>query len=91
MPYITPQRRVDIEPFLAPMLEAVQHMSEGEMNYIITRLVLSHLTHGGALHPTYGDFQEAVGLLECVKLEFYRRMVVPYEDEKTKLNGDVFI
>jgi hypothetical protein len=27
--------------------------------------------------------------VECAKLEFYRRVVSPYEDEKIKENGDV--
>lgn len=35
----------------------------------------------------YADIQ---GALECCKLEFYRRVAVPYEDRKIKLNGDVY-
>ena len=31
-----------------------------------------------------------VGVLECAKLELYRRMAAPYEDEKIEDNGDVY-
>jgi hypothetical protein len=31
-----------------------------------------------------------VGALEACKLEFYRRVVTPYEENKMKENGDVY-
>jgi hypothetical protein len=34
--------------------------------------------------------REAVGAIECCKLEFYRRVAAPYEDRKIKTNGDVY-
>ena len=33
---------------------------------------------------------DAAGAVECAKLEFYRRVVAPHEDEKMKDNGDVY-
>jgi len=30
-----------------------------------------------------------IGVLECVKQEFYRRKVAPYEDIKIIENGDI--
>jgi hypothetical protein len=30
-----------------------------------------------------------LGAMEAAKLEFYRRIVSPYEDEKIALHGDV--
>ena len=30
-----------------------------------------------------------MGVLECCKLEFYRRVAAPYEDIKIEENGDV--
>ena len=38
------------------------------------------------------DFEvksNALKVLESAKLEFYRRIIVPYEEEKIKINGDV--
>ncbi len=37
----------------------------------------------------YSKANELVGVLECVKQEFYRRQVVPYEEEKIRENGDL--
>lgn len=60
----------------------------GELNYCITKLLLQYVkTQGGA---SYTTFNAIVGALECAKLEFYRRMVVPYEETKCKENGDVY-
>lgn len=58
----------------------------GKLNYIITRLVIMSLPP----EPRYEDFNRAVGVLECAKLEFYRRMVAAYEDRKRSENGDVY-
>ena len=56
----------------------------GQLNYAITNLLL-------ATQPkTYAHYNELVGLLECVKLEFYRRAVAAYEEQKILDNGDVY-
>lgn len=91
MPYIDPDRRKDLDPFLKSICEAVVHVSEGEMNYVLSRLMLAHVTHDGLLKPSYADYEAAIGLLECVKLELYRRAVAVYEDRKVRENGDVFV
>ena len=31
-----------------------------------------------------------MGVLECAKLEAYRRIAVPYEDSKVVANGDLY-
>jgi hypothetical protein len=38
----------------------------------------------------YAEINEVVGVLECCKLELYRRLAAPYEDTKIKENGDVY-
>ena len=32
-----------------------------------------------------------MGALECCKLELYRRLVGPYEDEVLEANGDAYV
>ena len=61
----------------------------GELNYLITTLCLRYMKN---LSPStsYNLYNEVIGVLECVKLEMYRRAVAPYEDEKIKENGDVY-
>ena len=44
------------------------------------------LEHG----KSYSVMNEIVGALECAKLEMYRRIYAPYEDEKIEANGDVY-
>ena len=57
----------------------------GTLNYIITKVVHWYLGD----NPNYERYNAAIGVLECAKLELYRRKVSPYEDEKINENGDV--
>ena len=57
----------------------------GILNYIITKVCIWWLGD----NPNYEKYNAAIGVLECAKLELYRRKVSPYEDEKIKENGDV--
>jgi hypothetical protein len=61
-------------------------LSNGELNYLITKLGLTYLRKHGTSYNTISDVVKA---MECAKLEFYRRVAAPYEDEKIKQNGDV--
>jgi hypothetical protein len=84
MPYINQARRNDLAPDIdrfAPV-NAV-----GELNYVITCLVQKFLAQS---HVGYTELNAAIGVLECAKLELYRRVVARYEDTKIKENGDVF-
>jgi hypothetical protein len=72
---------------LDPLCNAIRRgAASGEVNYIVTRLLLAWLGD----RPSYGKFNEAIGVLECAKLELYRRAVAPYEDDKAVTNGDVY-
>jgi len=57
-------------------------------NYMIVRLICFYLTQKPRL--CYTDYNEIIGVLECVKQEFFRRRINPYEKEKRRLNGEVF-
>ena len=61
--------------------------TEGELNYVLTLVIMDFLSR---TKKKYSDFNAVVGVLECCKQEFYRRMVAPYEDKKIKENGDAF-
>lgn len=64
-------------------------INPGELNFAITSLVCKYLRQK-KVTPRYEDYNEVIGALESAKLELYRRMISPYEDEKKKLNGDVY-
>jgi len=85
MPYVSPAARDQLDLGIAPK-------DAGELNYAVTRLVDSYLAtlaeRDGRLR--YAHVNEAVGVLECAKLELYRRIVAPYEDQKIAESGDVY-
>lgn len=62
---------------------------DGDINYIITKILLDTIaTYDG---KSYYSIERAVGCLECVKLELYRRLAAPYEDMKKDEEGDVYL
>ena len=94
MPYIKRETRERFDALVESLAKLVEEEAErqaktpaGDLNYIITTLIDKTYRNWG---DNYQDFNEKVGILECAKLELYRRRVAPYEDEKIELNGDVF-
>jgi hypothetical protein len=59
----------------------------GELNFVISTLINQYLVNKG---KNYSNINEAIGVLECAKLELYRRVALPYEDIKIEANGDVY-
>ena len=85
MPYIKQLRRFQLDTMAIEDLES-EIKSPGELNYVITRLIDDY-------HSRRRDYQsvnDIVGALEGAKLEFYRRVAAPYEDQKAMENGDVY-
>lgn len=80
MPYI---ERRDRELLYA----GTQPDTAGQLNFLITTLLDTWLYEKGL---NYGNLNTAIGVLEAVKLELYRRLAVPYEDWKLVANGDVY-
>lgn len=84
MPYITKMDRADLDETLDKVPGA---FNEGELNYQITRIIDKYLKQEGIY---YGNINACIGVLECAKLELYRRIASPYEDAKKEVNGDVY-
>ena len=84
MPYISSGDREGLDKILAKMTK----LTAGELCYCIVRL-LDHTFRFDA-RPGYSDLALVLGILESAKLEIYRRVVAPYEDEAIERNGDVF-
>lgn len=59
----------------------------GELNYTLTKVCQDYFYYRGA---RYQQINDILGALEGCKLEFYRRLVAPYENTKIKENGDVY-
>jgi hypothetical protein len=78
MPYISEKER--------PQAEYVPNTS-GELNYAITKLMVNFVQRKGLSYTTIND---CMGAVSGAGLEFYRRVAVPYEDNKCEENGDVY-
>jgi hypothetical protein len=85
MPYIKQEERGRLNPCLPPPSMAPKNA--GELNYVITRLMIDYLVNNGG---RYQQINDVLGALEGAKLEFYRRLAAPYEDTKITENGDVY-
>lgn len=103
MPYIKQEQRKHIDDIINELIENILDLEvdwsaenpvdladlrnlDGVLNYTITRLL------GGVLRldkPRYTKYNTALGVLEGIKLEMYRKQVAPYENVKEAENGPV--
>jgi hypothetical protein len=90
MPYITPKDRCLYDDHIKLLVDKIKnvhnfkHVHPGHVNYVITKII-------NEIYPatSYQNINEAVGVVECVKQEYYRHKAVPYENDKMEQNGDV--
>jgi len=88
MPYISQQRRPLYDEAIAALAAKLDAGTPGgDINYIITRLLVHWIRKRGL---SYAVLADAVGVMETAKLELYRRVAGPYEDHKIEENGDVY-
>mgnify|MGYP001617846334 CR=1 FL=1 len=85
MPYIHADRRDDIDDGDSPK-------TIGELTYKLTKDCLAYLDEMNSIDGAVGfaDYAFCIAALEATKLEFYRRIVVPHEETRIQVNGDVF-
>jgi ribosomal protein S3AE len=87
LPYIKSENRKKYEKIIQELVGVLRSLPpeevDGDLNYVVTKLLKE-------VYPLrYYHINKAVGVLECIKLEFYRRVAAPYEDLKIKESGDV--
>lgn len=88
MPYIKPDDRMKFDqPIneLVDLLGSSKGVNVGELNYVISSIVWELFRD----KYCYAEGNAIVGVLECVKQEFYRRQLAPLEDQKQEENGDL--
>ncbi len=94
MPYIPQERRVGLDPAIERTIRRLNSAngpalsgknSRGDLNYVLSKIVWL-LYDQQASNQTANDL---LGVLDIVRMEFYRRRVAPYEDEKLEENGDL--
>ena len=79
MPYIDKQAR-------RMLMNTNNVQSAGEIQYLIAIMIKTYIQQNGLSYQTCND---VMGALAGAQMEFYRRTVAPYEDEKIKENGDI--
>lgn len=87
MPYIKQIDREDLIRWKEFNYSVQLPDNEGELNYLISYFIKEYMNSRGMRYKT---LNEIMGVLECAKQEFYRRVVIPYEDSKIEQNGDVY-
>ena len=95
MPYIKQEKRKVLDPAIEQIRQRLVELSlddendciEGNLNYIFTKILMT--VYGDRRGTRYIHINDAVGVLECTKLEFYRKVAGPYEDQKEFDNGNI--
>ena len=87
MPYILPKRRAELDLAIANLIEALNDAVDGDFNYAFTKILVE--SYNLKNDPRYKKINEVIGLLECCKIELYRKFGAPYEDIKEAENGPV--
>ncbi len=84
MPYIKPTDRPIFDNIISQI--DLFELNVGDINYFVTKLLIEYINVHG---ENYENYNSLIGVLECIKQEFYRKNIAPYEDVKIKQNGDV--
>jgi hypothetical protein len=80
MPYIEKNKREELfdrDPETA-----------GELQYLIAEMIQGYITDKGPYN--YQTLNDVMGALAGAQMEFYRKVVAPYENKKEILNGSVY-
>lgn len=94
MPYVPSDVRERLSPHIDALVTELRELVDedgsktafaGLLNYTCTRLALGLLPE-----RRYWSIATVVGVMNNVADEFYRRVGVPYEEEKREAHGDVY-
>jgi hypothetical protein len=94
MPYVPRDQRERLDPHIDQLVAEISALAglepsypafAGLLNYACTRLAARVLPE-----RRYWAIATVTGVLENVADEFYRRVVVPYEEQRKAEHGDVY-
>ena len=87
MPYARQQYRKELDKGIDEVIEKLKasplEKIDANLNYVIFKILRR------IYKMDYFDLNRAMGALETCKIEFYRRVIAPYEDGKMIEHGDV--
>jgi hypothetical protein len=79
MPYIADSCREILLPLPEPA-------TVGQLNYVVSKITHGYIEYYGL---NYDTINAVIGVLECAKLELYRMVAAPYENQKQAENGPI--
>jgi len=89
MPYTSQAERNKFRDELDALLAAMGECgcTPGDLNYIISTIGAGYVVAKGL---GYTHLNDVMGVFTGAPLEFYRRVVAPYEDHKRRVNGEIY-
>ena len=84
MPYIDQKYRRAIDIAVSDLVLVI--FDNGSLNYAVSKLIHQEFE---TRFLNYENLNDIISVLECVKQEFYRTVIAPYEDKKRLENGAV--
>lgn len=92
MPYIKQEIREVLDPSIESLILEINKFEkedvEGILNYSITRIINNCIKESDA-EWRYRHLNRCIGVLECAKIEMYRRLGSFLEDSAIAKNGDL--
>jgi hypothetical protein len=93
MPYISQIKRENLNNKMHNLTEYLESndVNIGEMNFIISNILNIYIQKTKKQDIfNYNICNNLIGVLECAKLELYRKVISKYEDDKILENGDLY-
>lgn len=94
MPYIPKLDRISLDEEINMLQKGLLNLVNfdearlpGPFNYAVSSLIEKTFLREGV---SYAKINAAIGVLECIKLELYRKVAAPYEQKKESENGSVY-
>ncbi len=92
MPYIKQSDRPVLDKGIEELTKVLtdstivgQRAKAGALNYIVSKLIIAVIEDD----KRYDTMNSMIGMLECCKIELYRRIIGNYENEAIDKNGDI--
>jgi hypothetical protein len=87
MPYIKQALRDNLDVEIQEVIDKIEEMDVESKNgivvYALYKIVKELYWH------SFDEISDGIKVLECAKLEFYRKVLAPYEDIAIDRNGDI--
>lgn len=86
MPYIKQHfRELLLKMTVQELMDAALRLDAGDLNFVISSILWAKWKKS----PCYSNGNTIIGVLECAKLEFVRRHLNDYENQKLAESGDL--